>query len=130
MTLAAGQILQFRLHTRLVPLREAKLTIGRLQVGQNLGSVVQKALANKLPKLINTPADRRILMLKRQHMNLYPRGILAEIQKRTAMFPELTQVDEVWFVETVGYETESILYFERDQKGRDGFMIDAAGALI
>lgn len=129
-TLPAGQTLQFRLHARRVPLREPMLSIRRLQVEQNLGRVIEKALANKLPKLINTPADRRILMLERQHMNLYPASILAEIQKRAAMFPDVAKVDEIWFVETMGYDTESILYFERDGNGKDSFIIGADGSVI
>jgi hypothetical protein len=48
----------------------------------NLGEVIDKALKQKLPKLARTRADKRILFLERRHMNLYPKSMLDEVEKR------------------------------------------------
>lgn len=114
------------LHVKVVrlqhgPRRETGvLHVRRQQVDISLGKVVEKALLNKLPKLTNTPADKRILLLERQHMNLYPHSILDEIDKRRASFPQLALVSEIWFVETALYETTfggAYLRFELYENG-------------
>ena len=81
------------------------LHVRRQQVENNLGEVIERALRKKLPKLVNTPADKRILLLERQHMNLHPRNMLDEIEKRRRSFPDLARVDEIWIVETIFYGT-------------------------
>lgn len=55
---------------------------------------------------MNTPADKRILLLERQHMNLYPTRMLDEIENRRASFPDLADVDEIWIIETIFYGTD------------------------
>jgi hypothetical protein len=79
--------------------------VRRQQVGNSLGDVVVKVLKRKLPKLVNTAADKRILLLERQHMNLVPEHILGEIEKLRASFLNLAGVHEVWFIETILYGT-------------------------
>jgi len=81
------------------------LHIRRQQVDNNLGDVIEKALKKKLPKLVNTPANKRILLLERQHMILSPKTMLGEIESRRDSFPSLASVDEIWFLETIFYET-------------------------
>jgi hypothetical protein len=81
------------------------LHVRRQQVEDNLDAVIEKALRKKLAKLVHTAADKRILLLERQHMNLIPERILDEIENRRASFPDLASVDEIWIVETIGYET-------------------------
>ena len=49
--------------------------------------------------------SKRILLLERQHMNLYPHMILGEIEKRRSSFPDLAHVDEIWIIETIFYGT-------------------------
>ena len=44
------------------------LYVRRQQVQENLGDIMERALRRKLPKLVNTEADKRILLLERQHM--------------------------------------------------------------
>jgi hypothetical protein len=60
----------------------------------------------KLPKLVNTPATRRVLVLERRHMNLGPKQILHEIETRSASFPALSSVDHIWSVKTVFFATD------------------------
>jgi hypothetical protein len=96
------------------------LHVRRQQVENSLGEVIEKALRKKLPKLVNTPADKRILLLERQHMNLLPESILAEIEARRSKFPELEKVDEIWIIETILFDTkfgETYLLFELYKKG-------------
>ncbi|MFY9530766.1 MAG: hypothetical protein WBC04_09765 [Candidatus Acidiferrales bacterium] len=103
---------------KVVPLPgPGKLHVRRQQIENNLGHVVEKALRKKLPKLIKTDAEKRILLLERQHMNLYPKSMLDEIEKRKATFPDLAAVNEIWIVETILYETDSSLRFEHYENG-------------
>jgi hypothetical protein len=81
------------------------LQVRRQQIEDTLDDVIEKALRKKLPKLVNTAAGQRILLLERQHMNLYPTRMLHEIEKRRTAFPELAHVDEIWIIETIGYGT-------------------------
>ena len=106
------------LYTRVVAIPgKGALSVRRQQMEENLGDVIQKALTKKLPKLVKTAADQRILILERQHMNLYPARMLEEINKRKTAFPDLAKLDEIWIVETMFYERESYLRFERFVNG-------------
>lgn len=109
---------QISLYIRVVPIGGAgKVHVRRQQVEDNLDEVIKKALTKKLPKLVGTSADRRILLLERQHMNLYPSRMLEEIEKRRNHFPELGGINEIWILETMFYEKESYLRFERFDNG-------------
>lgn len=111
--------LTITLNIKNVPIKGGgRLHIRRQQVEDNLGVIVERFLSKKLPKLFRSRADKRILLLERQHMNLYPERVLAEIEKRRDDFPHLAHVDEVWFVETMDYEAAGYLrfeYYEGDQ---------------
>jgi hypothetical protein len=98
------------------------LHVRRQQVEDNLDAVIEKALRKKLPKLVNTTADKRILLLERQHMNLYPDRMLDEIKKRSSSFPELVHVDEIWIIEAMFYGTAfggTYVRFGHYQDGRE-----------
>ena len=70
----------------------------------DIGCSVEKALEAKLPKLAKTPADVRILLLERSQWSLSETQIWQEIQSRRVAFPLLTEIDEIWFAETVFYD--------------------------
>ena len=70
----------------------------------NVDATVEKALKDKLPKLVKTPADIRILLLERNQWSLREEQIWQEIQRRAADFPLLSEIDEIWFAETVFYD--------------------------
>jgi hypothetical protein len=82
-------------------------------MGSNLCEVIDKALKQKLPKLVRTRADKRILFLERRHMNLYPKSMLDEVDKRKSTGLSLARVDEIWILETMLHERDSYLRFER-----------------
>jgi len=106
------------LTVKVVPLPGAgSLHVRRQQVDNNLGDVVEKALRKKLPKLVKTMADKRILLLERQHMLLLPESICDEVEKRKSIFAELADVHEIWVTETMFYEKEDYLRFELYENG-------------
>lgn len=100
------------LSIEVVPLQSGSLAergclhVRRQQVKNDLGDVVEKALKEKVPKLASTPAGKRILLLERQHMNLWPEHMLKEIEKRRSSFPALAVIDEIWVLETIVYNTD------------------------
>ena len=127
------------LNLKVVPLQggsvaePASLHVRRQQVDRNLGEVIERALKKKLPKLVSTLADKRILLLERQHMNVYPQSILVEIERRRASFPHLACVDEIWIVETIFYGTAfggTYLRFELYENGNEVRSFDFDGGKL
>ena len=112
--------LKITLTIRVVPKTDfSSFLIARQQVSTDLDKVMEKALSAKLPKLAGHDADRRLLMLERQHMNLLPEQILDELDRLRPAMPEFAKVDEIWLVETIAYETEGILFFSRQDEERN-----------
>jgi hypothetical protein len=87
-------------------LERGALHVRRQELEDSLRYVVRHALRRKLPKLANTDADKRLLVLERQHMNLLSEMILDEIEEVRASFPELACVDEIWILETPFFGTQ------------------------
>ena len=73
----------------------------------DIEATVEKALLAKLPKLANTAADMRILLLERNQWSLDEKRIWQAIQQRAAAFPLLSKIDEIWFAETVFYDAST-----------------------
>ena len=88
------------------------LSIRRQQVINDLDKVIAKALTNKLPKLIDAPAKKRLLFLERDQFTFFPEQILDELERQKAAFPLLNDVDEIWILETVGYRQGGHLNFD------------------
>jgi hypothetical protein len=63
-------------------------------------------------------------------MNLYPNRMLEEIEKQKAAFPELARIDEVWILETMLYDRDSYLRFERYENGTLIGSIDSQGVKV
>src|SRR5262249_51991187 len=68
----------------------------------------------KVSKLAKAAATKRVLLLERQHMNLYPKAICNEIDSRRAQFPQLAEVHEIWIVEKIPFfqTSEGDAHFE------------------
>jgi hypothetical protein len=77
----------------------------------------------KLPKLIATNANRRILLLERNQWTLSERQIHVEIEKRRSAFPGLARVD-VWTVETVTAAPDGTRGYIDFKRYRDDEMIE------
>lgn len=101
---AADKTVELVLQTRVIldPTFEGKPPLVRRYGEVNLPETVEKALKAKLPKLIRTSANKRLLLLERHQWTLDQREIHAEIERRRTDFPQLAIVDQVWSVETVG----------------------------
>jgi hypothetical protein len=60
-----------------------------------------------------TKADRHILFLERDQFTFLPELILEELARQRQAFPLLGQLDELWLLETISYEQDGIVMFER-----------------
>lgn len=87
--------------------------ISRGPMPKDLGEIVEKALGDKLPKLVATTADKRVLLVERQHISLGDTRILTEIKRLAHEFPQLKDIDEVCIVDTSIWESEHWVYFRR-----------------
>lgn len=85
--------------------------ISRHNMPGDLAMIVEKALRTKVPKLVRTPADKRILLLERDQMALGDGQIYQELVKLAPGFHNLAQVDEIWIVNTSILASEGWAYF-------------------
>lgn len=120
---SGGQSSEIVLTVKTVPLPgdRGQVNVRRQQTLDDLDKVIERALRAKLAKLVGTVADRRILLLERQHMILDPARIIAEIEKRKPSFSDLNAVDEIWVVDASVYGTSfgnDYLAFMRYEDGR------------
>ena len=76
------------------------LTLIRRYGPFDLSSTIRTALEKKLPKLVETEADKRILMLERDQWHVEHTAIAAELERLRDDFPKLALVDEIWIAET------------------------------
>lgn len=108
----------FVLQTRLVrdPSSPSGKTIIRRYGEFDLASTVRTALATKLPKLVRTPAMRRLLMLERDQWHVDHTALATEIDVCRPGFPEMASVDEIWIAET--HEERRIVLFDPVLPGR------------
>jgi hypothetical protein len=73
--------------------------------------VLRKALTTKVPKLVATPADKRILLLEHQGTSVGFTEVTRGIDSMVDALPELNMVDEVWVVHSMGWKTSGFLIF-------------------
>lgn len=92
--------------------------VSRGPMPQTLGEVVEEALKRKLPKLVKTAAEQRVLLIERQHISLGDTRISDEIGKLAANFPELNDVNEIWIVDTSILESDGFTYFRHIDRER------------
>ena len=96
-----------------IPGSKGSVCVMRSHMPETLAAVLRKVLHDKLPKLLHTPADRRILLLEKDNL---PRGyveIAKTIESLEAEFPKLVEVDAMWVVNTVAWESEGVVWFLR-----------------
>ena len=110
--------LEIWLQTMHLPDDPGATVISRGPMPNNLGEIVEKALGDKLPKLVATTADKRVLLVERQHISLADTRVLTEIESLAPKFPQLKDIDEVCIVDTSIWESENWVYFRRfDERG-------------
>jgi hypothetical protein len=83
----------------------------------NLDQIVEKAIKRKVPKLVRTQANKRILLFQREHISMGDTEILALIETVAPQYPELAKVDEIWFANTSIMESEGWVYLSRLHRG-------------
>lgn len=111
--------LKIELLTRHVPDTPGATRILRGPMPDNLDEIVEKALGDKLPKLIATAADKFVLLIERQQPALAPTRILSEITGLAHKFPQLKHINEIWIVDTSAWKSEGCVYFDRfEESGR------------
>ena len=98
------------------------ILVRRQQLTNDLDKVIERALRKKLPKLVNTKADRHVLFLERDQFTFLPDLIFTEIARQRSNFSLLEKVDEIWHVETVFYKQGGYVDFEL----RKGELVQAA----
>lgn len=69
-----------------------------------LDQTVQIALSKKVPKLANTHANQRVLLLEYRSFSVEYKSVFREIERLRPRVPDLVQIDAIWFVETVPAE--------------------------
>lgn len=74
--------------------------IARDKMPGDLEAIVEKALRTKIPKLVATAADKRILLLERDQIALGDHEIYRQIVKLRGAFPDLARIDEIWIANT------------------------------
>jgi hypothetical protein len=89
------------------------LVFSRGKPPDSLPDVMRTAFKKKLPKLVGTHADKRILLFE-QNSLLHGNGDIHEVVKTLEPeFDDLKQVEEIWLVGTVGWESDDFLWFTR-----------------
>jgi len=92
--------LPITLRTMHLPGIAGSCLIARDKMPGDLEAIVEKALRTKIPKLVATIADKRILLLERDQIALGDHEIYGQIVKLAPAFPDLGRVDEVWIANT------------------------------
>ena len=92
--------------------KNGALHVRRQQVKNDFSEVIRTVMEKKVTKLVAQQADKHVLILERQHMNLVPKQILDEVRKQAVNFPLMASVDEVWILETIGYQPGGHFLFE------------------
>jgi hypothetical protein len=107
----APLVLNIGLQCTSLPGMKGNCLIARDKMPRDLGSNVEKALRTKLPKLVGTPADKRVLLFERDQMAPGDNQIYEEVVKLAPAFPDLARIDEIWFVNSSIYQSEGWAYF-------------------
>jgi hypothetical protein len=107
-----GFDLTVRIEAMDLPDSPGVLVVGRLRPADKpFSDMVRKALAAKLPKLVRTPADSRILLMEDASMILGMTPFSHEIDVAREAFPDLAHVDSVWLAKTSVWESERVVWF-------------------
>jgi hypothetical protein len=79
----------------------------------SLADVMRTSFKKKLPKLVGTKADKRILLFEENTPVLGIVETHETIKNLSAEVPELKSVDEIWLLWTMVWDTEGYLSFTR-----------------
>ena len=88
-----------------------QILVGRYGMPETFESVIEKALSDKLPKLSEAQADRRVLLFEQNSIVQNPYDFSRAIESLQSRFSDLTNIDEVWVAHTPVWGTERIIWF-------------------
>jgi len=90
------------------------LVVGRiLPSGEPFDAVLDKAIAQKVPKLVATPADEHILLLEDGGVAIGFAKIGMGLDARVEKLQDLKKVDAVWTVHTMEWKSKGNALFFR-----------------
>jgi hypothetical protein len=103
------------------PDSDGVILVGRtLPGGDPFEAVLDKAVAQKVPKLAATPADKRILLLEDGGTAIGFAPIGMGLDARVEKFQELKKVDAVWVIHTIEWKSKGHALFVRVWPGGIG----------
>ena len=114
-------------HTFELPETGGVLVVGRiLPSGDSFDAVLDKALAQKVPKLVATPADKHILLLEDGGTAIGFAKIGMGLDAKVEKLQDLKKVDAVWTVHTMEWKSRGNALFVRVWPGwaRQRFWIE------
>ena len=118
------------LRTMHLPGMAGSCLIARDKMPGTLEAIVEKALRTKIPKLVATAAEKRLLLLERDQIALGDSQIYAQILKIAPSFPDLARIDEIWMANTAILSSEQWASFSlMDGRGLVELLIFENGAL-
>lgn len=98
--------LPITLRTMHLPGMTGTCLIARDKMPGNLEAIVEKALRTKIPKLVATAVDKRILLLERDQIAIGNNKIYRQIVKLAPSFVDLARIDEIWIANTCSLASE------------------------
>lgn len=104
-----------------LPGYSGKLTLARTDIPDTFQEVMRKALSEKVPKLAQAIANRKILLLEQ---NVPVPGIVAFETAIEATSPDCTgfeKIDEIWVVNSVAWKRERVLFFKKAFTDEQGY---------
>jgi hypothetical protein len=95
-----------------IPGTDGVVTVGRiLPQDRPFIDVLRAALTARVPKLVNTPSDKHILLLEDAGVAIGFFKVIQGIDSNVEALPELKKVDEVWVVKTMGWKSAGDVFF-------------------
>jgi len=96
-----------------LPRYEGRIFFMRDKLPASLTEVVRTSFTKKLPKLVATDADSRILLLEQNDI-AHGSGTIHDAVKSVGQeFPEMAKIDEIWVVMTIEWERYDYLSYFR-----------------
>ena len=78
---------------------------------KNFPDVIRKALRDKLPKLADAPANRRVLLMEKDALEHTYWEVLDCIASFQSRFDEFSRIDSVWLADTERWQASGRLWF-------------------
>ncbi len=104
-----------------LPETDGVVVLGRiLPGGDPIDAVLQKALIQKVPKLVATPADKHILLLEDGGTAIGFAKVGMGLDKSVENLPDLKKVDSVWTIHTMEWKSKGNVLFFRVWPGWTG----------